>query len=42
MAKDTNFKFVRHAPRVSHDTTLEIFIERGAWLGSRDPQISGR
>ena len=37
MAKDTNFKFGVHAPRVSPDMTPENFSEKGAWPGSRNP-----
>jgi len=37
MTKDTNFKFGVHAPRDSPDMTPEIFFEKGALPGSRDP-----
>ena len=37
MAKDTNFKFGKHALRESPVMTPEIFFEKGAWLASRDP-----
>jgi len=29
MAKDTNFKFGKHAPRQSPDTTLKKILEKG-------------
>ena len=37
MAKDTHFKFGMHAPRESPDMNPEIFFEKEAWPGSRDP-----
>jgi len=38
MAKDTNFKFGIRAPKKSPDMIPEIFFEKGAWSGARDPR----
>ena len=37
MAKATNFKFGRCAPRDSPNTNSGKIYEKGAWLGSHDP-----
>ena len=39
MTIGTNFKSGTLAPRESPDMTPEIFFEKGAWPGSRDPLI---
>ena len=43
MAKDTNFKFGKHAPRQCPDVTglLEKILEKGAWPRSRDAVLGG-
>jgi len=42
MTKGTNFKSGKHAPWESPEMTPEIFFEKGAWPGSRDPLNYGR
>jgi len=37
MAKDTNFKFGRHAPLERPDRIPEKLFSKGAWPSSRDP-----
>jgi len=42
MAKDTNLKFGKHAPRESPTWPMKKIREKGAVSGSRDPQFFGR
>jgi len=39
--KATEFKFDVHVSRDSSDMAVKNFVEKGAWPGSRDPQIFG-